>query len=118
MPEIVLALANAVAVAAFPVVLPALPLTLPVTLPVKGPAKAVAVAVPATCKAVLGLVVPIPTRLSLESTKRVLVSTVRSPVIVISVIPEVDISLLPISTSIPVPLGGAVEKVRVVPDTE
>ena len=45
-PLIVLAVSNAVAVAAFPVVLPELPLALPVTLPVMGPAKPVAVSIP------------------------------------------------------------------------
>ena len=45
-PPIVLAFANAVAVAAFPVVLPEVPDTLPVTSPVTSPTKVVAVAVP------------------------------------------------------------------------
>jgi len=34
--------------------------TLPVTFPVSGPEKLVAVAVPTTCKAVAGVVVPMP----------------------------------------------------------
>jgi hypothetical protein len=37
------------------------PVAFPVTFPVKGPANPVAVTVPATCNAVLGVVVPIPT---------------------------------------------------------
>jgi hypothetical protein len=45
-PPIVLALARAVAVAAFPVVLPDDPEALPVTLPVNAPTKTVVVKVP------------------------------------------------------------------------
>ena len=45
-PPMFLAVANAVAVAAFPVVLPELPEVLPVTLPVRFPTKEVAVNAP------------------------------------------------------------------------
>ena len=69
-PPIVLAVANFVAVPAFPVTEPALPVTLPVTFPVrlpvtfpvKGPLNAVAFAVPFTSSVSVGEVVLTPSR--------------------------------------------------------
>ena len=66
-PPIVLALSNAVAVAAFPVADPADPDTLPVTLPVRGPAKASDVTVPSK-KAFLNSSEDVPRSISLSVT--------------------------------------------------
>jgi hypothetical protein len=69
----------------------------------------------ATCNLALGEVVPIPTLLFVESTFNVFVSTVKSPLTVNPSTSSTVIFLLPITTSIDDPLGGAALNVSVVP---